>query len=443
MAEQDRARRFLLDPGATAWHSVEHQWGSGHLVTDRGGARWHAPVELRVVDGVIEADHTPLPGVRVEVRRFVHGGLLHERYSVVNSASTPLTITGLGIQTPFGDLYDGAERSLDRAVQNSLSDARGHLVLLVTDQARNPEAFGGRPVLRLAPGEAATVAWELGWYASVDDFTAATTPPAAFSAYAAQVGQPIVVEAPSVSSPDSGVTVERAAEGHYRVRASRHGTYPLDLGDGARTEALFHLPLEEVVRRRVAYITRNQRARERPGLLAHAFVPVDTRTGLTQSTNGWSDWTDGSERIAMPLLLQAAAARGVADPEQIDPLLDGWSRFARHHLLDETAAPRRGSQNWHTGPRLYDAPWPARFFHDRHRVQAGRRTSISPPASSNAASNSAAPATCPSVSRPRHWASAPAWRPPVSPTVRTATGTATGSAPTACGETSSRTTGAP
>ncbi|MEU6917616.1 hypothetical protein [Streptomyces olindensis] len=409
--EQDRDRRFLLEPGATVWHSVEHQWGSGHLVTDRGGARWHTPVELRAADGVVEAVHRPLPGVDVEVRRAVRGDLLHERYSVVNTGQEPLTISGLGIQTPFADLYDGAERSLGRAVhahvftggtwawvlaqpmsgegrclglivregalraysvesrnQYSQSDARGHLVLLVTDQARNPQAFGGQPVLRLAPGESVTMAWELGWYPSVADFTAATRPPAVLSAYAAETGQPITVEASAVSSPDPGVTVEHDADGRHRVRASRHGTYTLDVGDGARTEVLFHLPLDEVVRRRVAYITRYQRARERPGLLAHAFVPVDTRTGLTQATNGWSDWTDGSERIAMPLLLQAAAAHGLADPEEIDPLLDGWSRFARRHLLDETAAPRRGSQNWHTGPRLYDTPWLAHFFHDRHRA---------------------------------------------------------------------------
>jgi hypothetical protein len=69
-----------------------------------------------MADGVIEAVHTPLPGVRLEVRRSVRGGLLHERYSVVNIGQEPLTITGLGIQTPFADLYDGAERSLDRAV---------------------------------------------------------------------------------------------------------------------------------------------------------------------------------------------------------------------------------------------------------------------------------------------------------------------------------------
>ncbi|MFI9831158.1 hypothetical protein ACIHIX_26170 [Streptomyces sp. NPDC051913] len=405
------ARLFLLNDVATPWHSVEHQWGSGHLVTDRGGARWHTPAELRTTkDGAVEAVHTPLPGLRVEIHRHVREGVLCERYTVVNTAEEPLTITGLGVQTPFADLYDGAEASLEQAVhahlftggtwawalaqpmsgegqclglivregavhaysvesrnQNSLSNVRGHLVLLATDQARNPEAFGGQPVLRLGPGESTTLAWELGWYDSVEDFTAATRPPAVLSAYAAELGEPILVEASSVSSPDPEVTVERAAQGRYRVGASRHGSYRLDLADGARTEVLFHLPLDEVVRRRVAYITRHQRARERPGLLRHGFVPVDTRTGLTQASNGWADWTDGSERIAMPLLLQAAVARGLADVAEIDPLLEGWAAFARRHLLDDTAAPRRGSQTWHTGPRLYDTPWLARFFHDRHR----------------------------------------------------------------------------
>ncbi|MDN3264702.1 hypothetical protein QWJ26_33855 [Streptomyces sp. CSDS2] len=252
--------------------------------------------------------------------------------------------------------------------QASHSHVRGHLVLHVTDHARNPDAFGGQPVLRLAPGESTSVTSELGWYESVADFVAATRPPAVFSAYAAETGTPIVVKAASVTSRDAEVKVEREADGRYRLESSAHGTRTLEIGDGARTEVLF-LPLEEVVRRRVAYIIRHQRAVESPGLLAHAFVPVNTRTGLASATNGWPDWSDGSERIAMPLLLQAATARGLADPEETGPLLDGWSRFAVRHLLDETGAPRRGSQSRHLPPRLYDMPWPARFFHDRHRAR--------------------------------------------------------------------------
>lgn len=59
--EEDRDRRFLLD-AEVEWHSVEHQWGSGHLVTNRGGARWHTPTELRFGEGAVETVHTPLSG---------------------------------------------------------------------------------------------------------------------------------------------------------------------------------------------------------------------------------------------------------------------------------------------------------------------------------------------------------------------------------------------
>ncbi|MFC5238786.1 hypothetical protein [Streptomyces atrovirens] len=134
------------------------------------------------------------------------------------------------------------------------------------------------------------MAWELGWYESVDDFTAATRPPAVFSAYAAETGTPIVVEAASVSSPDSEVKVEREADGRYRVEASAHGARTLDIGDGARTEVLFHLPLGG--------------GRPPPRRLRHP-----------------------PERIAMPLLVQAATAHGLAHPEQTGPPMRNVTGF--------------------------------------------------------------------------------------------------------------------
>ncbi|MDF3143051.1 MULTISPECIES: hypothetical protein [unclassified Streptomyces] len=184
----------------------------------------------------------------------------------------------------------------------------------------------------------------------------------------------------------------------YQVQAARHGSYALDVGDGARTEVLFHLPLEEIVRRRVAHIARHQQARERPGLLAHAFVPVDTRTGLTQSTSGRQDWTDGAERIAMPLLLQAAAARGLASPTRrrsprswtvgpTSPAATSWTRAEPHGAVPRS--PSGGCttpRGWPSSSTIGTAP------------TAGRKTST--PASSSAASNSAGPHTCPSVVPP-------------------------------------------
>ncbi|MQM26029.1 hypothetical protein GFD30_10670 [Glycomyces sp. NEAU-7082] len=429
------ARRFLLDTADTAWHSIEHQWGSGHLVTDRGGARWHTPAELRAVDGGTiergtveggtieggtveggtveggtEAVHPLLDGVRVEVRRWTDGAVLRERYAVVNDGDTPLRITGLGVQTPFGDLYTGAEESLDRAVHahlftggtwawalaqpmsgagpnlglivregavraysiesrnpGSQSNIRGHIALLATDRARNPEAFGGQPELRVEAGDSLVLEWELGWYDTVEEFTAATDAPAQFSSFCARTGERITVTASDVTSPDA--TVERIAERTFAVSAPEHGVYTVEIDGTARTEVLFHAPLEEAVRRRIDYIVRHQIARERPGLLAHAFVPVDVRTKTTHPTNDWNDWTDGSERIAMPVLIQLAALRGWVDAEEVEPLLSGWAEFAWRHLLDGEATPTRGTQIPRL-PRLYDAPWLAQFFHDRYRLRS-------------------------------------------------------------------------
>ncbi|MBD2818715.1 hypothetical protein ID867_17315 [Streptomyces parvulus] len=410
-------------------------------------------VGLRMAEDVVEAVHTPLPGVRVEVRRCVDGAVLRERYTVVNRADESLAVTGLGIQTPFADWYRDARTSLEEAVhahvftggtwawvlaqpmsgegrclglivregavraysvesrnQASLSDVRGHLVLQVTDHVRNPDAFGGQPVLRLAPGESVSLAWELDWYESVGAFTAATRPPAAFSAYAAETGTPIIVEAASVSSPDPQVKVEREAEGQYRVEAFAHGTRTLDIGDGARTEVLFHLPLEEVVRRRVAYIACHQRAVERPGLLAHAFVSVNTRTGLTGATNGWPDWSDGSERIAMPLLLQAATS--AASQTLRRPVPCWMAGPASPYATSSTRpTPRAAARRPGTSNRgCTTCPgWPASSSTGTGRT-AGKRTWSAPPASSSAASTWAAPPICPSTTpdddgrlrRPRH-----------------------------------------
>ncbi|MFJ3673287.1 hypothetical protein ACIPSE_43205 [Streptomyces sp. NPDC090106] len=424
-------RRFLLDD-EVPWHHEEHQWGSGHLVTDRGAGRWLTPVELHAdVDDGVRAVHTPLEGVRLTVVRRgtageggtagsgrmagsggTAGSALRETYTLTNTGRLPLTVTGFGIQTPFADLYADAESSLGRQVhahlftggtwawalavpmsgegdslglivrqgalwayavesrnKDSLSDARGHLSLLVTDHARNPSAFGGQPSLRLAPGESSVLEWELGWYADQEHFLAATNAPASLSAYATETGRSLHVDAAQVTSPEPDVRVIDEDRGHHRVECSGHGTRTLELNGGrARTEVLFHLPLEEVVRRRASYIVRHHRAGHRTGLLGHAFVPVDTRTLLSQPTNGWADWSDGSERIAMPLLLQHALAQGWTDPDEIRPLLDGWATFARTHLLDATGAPCRGSGHRHLAPRLYDAPWLAQFFDDRHRL---------------------------------------------------------------------------
>ncbi|CAL9642750.1 hypothetical protein SUDANB145_06376 [Streptomyces sp. enrichment culture] len=401
-------RRFLLDD-RTPWHSVEHTWGSGHLLTDAGAGRWNAPDSVDTAAGRVRVRHTPIAGITVEVTRWVEDDRYLERYTFTNTAPTRRTLRGLGIQTPFADLYENAAAALRTAVHahvftggagswvlaqpvsgtgrclgltlrsgrlagysvesrntSTLSNARGHLVLNVTDHAAHPTAFGGQPLIELAPGDTHTLEWALDWYESPEDFERRHPAPLDTTALATEVGQDLTVPATDVTALPDHVRVRR--EGDTTVLTSAvHGPVTVRVGD-TTTEVLFHLPVPDLVQRRVAYIVDRQRSPERPGLLRHAFVPVDTTTGLSTLTNGWSDWTDGSERIAMPILLLLARQRGWISPETADPLVEGWAEFARAHLLDDTLAPRRGSQAHHVGVRLYDSPWLASFFLEHHRV---------------------------------------------------------------------------
>lgn len=396
-------RRFLLD-ASVPWHTGHHRWGSGHLVTDRGGARWHTPTRLERDPGGTSAVFAPLPGVRLTVERRVTGAAFLERYTLTNEATSPLRVDGWGVQTPFHDAYADAETSLASAVHahlftggtwawalaepmsgrgrrlglivragalhaysvesrnlNTGSNARGHLVLQVTDRARNADAFDGQPALTLAPGESAALAWELAWYDDRDTFLAATGAPASFSDVRAPLTAAIEVRTTeAVEAP--GLSVE-PVEGGVALRAAAPGVYPVRLGGGGRTDVAFGMSLGEAVRARAGYILAHQRPRERDGLLAGAFVPVDTRTGLRPDPDNWSDWSDGSERTCMALLLQLGRRLGHLDAS-VDAPLAAWTAFARAHLLEPDFTVRRGSD--HRGePRLYDAPWLARFFHER------------------------------------------------------------------------------
>lgn len=230
-------RTYLLD-GTTPWHSLEHAWGTGHVVADSFTARWNAPHSRELGTASVTASHRLGEQMVLDVER-AGGDTFPETYRFRNVSQATLRLTGLGIQTPFADLYPGALASLTGCVHahvftggewswaaaqpmdgggrvlglrleegalwsyavesrnaGTFSNARGHLVLQATDHARAPHSFGGQPVLTLAPGEEHVLSWELAWYEGMDAFLAATRAPAEFSAFSVAVGETITVRSP-------------------------------------------------------------------------------------------------------------------------------------------------------------------------------------------------------------------------------------------------------
>ncbi|WP_336644864.1 hypothetical protein [Microbacterium sp. USHLN186] len=412
----DERREYLLTRRLSS-HTPDHSWGSGQIITDAGAARWQTPDELQFTDGAVSATYRMPVGLTLIVAR-TGGDTLRERYSFRNDTDHDIVIRSAGIQTPFADVYSDSESALAEAVNahvftagawawayaqpmsgdgailgltltegalwsygiesrnpNTSSNFRGHIVLNITDHARAPHAFGGQPQMTVPAGGAFDLGWELRWFGSVEEFIAQTAPPAAFERLAAPVGEEIRVRTRmplSARSPQIQIIDEddaAASDGWrtVRLRATAPGSHWIEIGDSSRTEVLFHRPVEEIVRGRIDYILANQRPIERPGTLRSAFVPVDRRTGLRSYANGWFDWSDGSERIGMALMMQRAQRRGWTTIEA-DSALAEWADFAREHLLDATLTPRRGSFLKEDEIRLYDMPWLTLFFIDRHRT---------------------------------------------------------------------------
>ena len=249
-------RTYLLDSDIP-WHSVEHAWGTGYLIADSFTGRWNAPQAISVAPDVIVADHVIGGGVTLRVERR-GGDVLRETYRFRNTSDADVQVSSLGIQTPFADLYPGALDALTRRVHahvftggswawvaaqpmngagrvlgltlaqgelwgysvetrnaNTISNARGHLVLHVTDHARQPSAFGGQPVVRLPAGGEYVLGWELSWY---DDMSSAR-----FSALTARVGEAIRIDTDRTVRAADGVEVAVAAAGGVALTASAPG----------------------------------------------------------------------------------------------------------------------------------------------------------------------------------------------------------------------------
>ncbi|MFI7128120.1 hypothetical protein ACIBQ1_20645 [Nonomuraea sp. NPDC050153] len=395
----DPDRLYLLDEATDAWHGPDHHWGAGFAITSRGSGRWQRPYEIDWRADGATARHRPVRGLELEVRRQVAGERYTETHTWTNTGGEPLRVTGLGLNVPVRDVYDGAATALARSChahvftggswswvlaepmsgappllgaivrtgalwaysvesRNTVtsSDVRGHLVVHPTDHARNPEAFGGQPVLDLAPGEEHVLAWELGWYGDREAFLAATDAPAGLPFLTAPVGAALAVDLAEGTVLGEGVT--------SRAHGIRHLDFERD-GRRSRTAVAFLAPVRDLVEARVARILGEHRPAERPEPERYAFVPVDTRTGLRQTENGWQDWTDGAERVGMAVLLQQARLRGWGAPDAIDEALRGFARFAVERLIQPDGSVRRSSRPAPEGLRLYNTPWLAHFFHDQ------------------------------------------------------------------------------
>lgn len=412
-------RPMLLDE-ATEFdrriHGPATRWGTGLLSWQVNGVpvrgwRWHRADEsdlTRTADMVRAVFRSPQRELSLTVTTTLDADDVRQRFVLTNCTDRMTTIGSWGISVPFRDTYLSAADSLARAAHahlwtggsdsylwaaptdgsgpglgvvltegdlwswsvegrdaNTSSNLRGRLLVHATDAARCPDPFAGEPI-SLAPGASHTFGWRIGWYDSLAVLHADREPLLDVDEIAATAGNPVRLRlAPGTELTWSGdLEVNHAGDGSAEVVANEPRQVDLYASNGARrsvTRLLFHPPLAEVVRRRCRYILDHQvwdGAR---------FVPVDTSTGLPVTGSGWRDWNDLREREAMPILLQLARQHGLlddADVARCDAVLAAHTAFLTEQVVDPDG--RVVDDVDHGGTRLYNSPWFARWFLDRH-----------------------------------------------------------------------------
>src|SRR5882757_1399026 len=396
---------FLLgEDSDDDFHQPPFRWGKGFVITDAGSYRWDQPDQLSIGPAGIDARYGLGPLELTARRRF--GERWTERYRFTNNSGKAVAVGTLAISTPFRDVYRDAASSLSGACHAHIwtggadsyvwairmdgcgpglglaltagelwsysiesrngatsSNTRGHIYLQLTDHARAPHAMGGQPRVIVEPGGAIELAWELGWYDAITELprSAAAEP----SSVAATLPGPIPVTmypGAQLTLPES-VSATLQPDGRVALHATAPGIHYVEVQNAerhSRFAVLFHRPLREIVERRAAYILDHQLATDRDPSRAAAFLPYDTRSGLRLNEGGWSDWSDGRERLGMPRMLQEARRRGWGDNARIDDALHNYARFLRTHLVSDDGRVRAGSfaADFH---RLYNYPWVAAF----------------------------------------------------------------------------------
>jgi hypothetical protein len=404
---------FLLDE-KYPFFQAPHRWGKGFVLLQDGRAcKWGQPDHLSVAGKKVLSLHSLDGIIKLEVVRHFEDHWTEE-YTWRNVSRRSLTLTSIGIRTPFRDVYSSAVVSLRECChahlfpggnyafawawpmngagpglglrvtkgalwaysmegrnQFSSSNFRGHILLHPTDAARAPRAFGGQPVIRLRPGESHSLRWEIGVYADWNEFRSRLVLPVDALALSAQVGDGIAlrVQPRSRIKRQPGLLVRRSAAS-ATVTCSQPGEHYVDVngprGD-TRLALQFHPPIRKVVETRIDYILSRQRATERDFPRDGSFLPVDVRNGLRIDGGEWQDWSDARERLAMPALLQEARRRNWHDAATLDRALHHFSRYAIDCLLGPAGEVWENS--YLANPdRLYNYPWLAEFFLGQYQL---------------------------------------------------------------------------
>lgn len=321
------------------WVTGKYGWGLGHLKIDGQEYSWSKPV-LSKSNGVATTSkktttyRTGDVDINVERISIPDVGDVLERYTFVNNGNTALSISDIGIYTPFNDNYPGAEESLTSRCHahiwpggeaayvfaERMNGQGTHLGLMLTDgeitgyeimergRDKANSHFRGvialnAPDVQLAPGEKYSVSWLLFSHKGKEDF---------INAILSRNG--IYVESDKyVYEKGDVATIKLRSKKGAEVRSVLcdklgDNRVPVEY-DGKKTfvELLTVTNVENLISKRAEFILKNQKMRDKSDRRFGAFMVYDNEGDSIYPNNTRNcnpvDRDEGAERVGMGVFL--------------------------------------------------------------------------------------------------------------------------------------------
>lgn len=365
------------------WVGDAYQWGRGYMTVDGTPCRW-------------TPDGKGSPTVTVTVERRRDGDDLLERYTFTNVSGQTVTITGVGIFTPFNDnypdamtcmtgrcnahLWPGGTAAYVKAMR--MNGVAPHVGLMVTEgeiadydvwergSGKGMSNFRGvlalcPPDMTLKPGRSYHVAWRVFTHGGSDfdsQMQARGGMTVRSDKYVYGVGEQAKVEFITKGRVKT-ITHRIASPGETRV--TYKGTYAQLLGITGE---------EELLRKRVRFILHNQQMNDSRDPRYGAFMIYDNEgDSILTDGRGRSDLDEGRERVGMGILLAEYCRRHPAP--QMREALVRYASFIRGKLQEEDY--RTGSRaTGKSKDRGYNYAWVADFYFRMYSLTGNRQYAL-------------------------------------------------------------------
>lgn len=386
IANDGRDMNWLMETDGSqyAWIKEQFGWGLGYFTEIKDGKAvhrsWSVPVEMKEDGGVCYM----AGDIRIDVKRRMEGADLVEEYSFQNRGTSDVTLSDIGIYTPFNDNYPDAKTCVtsrahvhiwagehasyvnavhmgakaphvglvltegsisnyeisERAGEKGFSNVRGLISLNPSD-------------MRLMPGEKDSIAWRLFSYSDKKDFQAKVLERgnvvAGCNKYVFQKGETARVELRSkralakVHAQKNGVAVPVKKEGEKWVIESpmeQLGEARFDFfyegGKQTHVSCLVISGEKELIRKRVNFIIDHQQLNDANDLRDGAYLVYDNELDEIfkndRPTVSYFDRDEGGERLGMGVLM-AKQYLLTSDPKIKESLMR-YVKFVRERLQD-------------------------------------------------------------------------------------------------------------